>query len=323
MDVVAEVEAAEARIRPYVRTTRLLASPVFDAETGARVYFKCENLQETGSFKARGALNKVLSLSDEVRERGVVTASTGNHGTGVAWALAQVGARGTVYCSPASSASKIDAMRRLGIEVCLHGDDPIEAERHARDVARERGQAFVSPYNDPQVGGGQGTIAVELCRQLEHIDAIFVALGGGGLISGIGGYLKSRHPDVEVVACSAQNSQVMAESVRAGKVLDLPSLPTLSDGTAGGVEAGTITFELCRRYVDRFVAVDEDAIAASLRDFIDAHHQLIEGAAAVPLAALRADAERYAGKNVVVVLCGANIGSETLAAALRGETAAP
>ncbi len=322
MDVVAEVRAAEGRIRPYVVETPLLHSPAFSEETGAEVYFKCENLQHTGSFKARGALNKVLWLDDAARERGVVTASTGNHGAGVAFALARSGIDGVVFCSPKSEASKIDAMRRLGAEIRLHGDDPVEAEVFAREYAREHGMVFISPYNDAQVVGGQGTIGVELERQLERFDAAFIAVGGGGLIGGIAGYLDAQRPDVEIVGCSAANSQVMARSVAAGEVLDLPSLPTLSDGTAGGIERDAITFGLCRDYVDRFVAVSEEDIGRSLYDFMEAQHMLIEGAAAVPLAALRLEAARYAGRRVVVVLCGANIGMTTLAGVLRRHSTA-
>jgi threonine dehydratase len=171
---------------------------------------------------------------------------------------------------------------------------------------------YISPYNDPQIVGGQGTIGAELVAQLDRIDAVFVSLGGGGLISGIAGYLKQARPGVQVIGCSPENSRVMIESVRAGAILDLPSLPTLSDGTVGGVEAGSITFDLCRQLVDSYVTVSEDEIAASLRDFIGAHHMLIEGSAAVAIAAFVRRAEEFAGKNVVIVLCGANISLETL-----------
>ena len=181
---------------------------------------------------------------------------------------------------------------------------------------------YVSPYNDPQVIGGQGTIGVELARQLDRIDAIYVALGGGGLVSGIAGYLKSVQPGVQVIGCSPQHSQVMVQSIAAGRILDLPSLPTLSDGTAGGIEAGSITFELCRDLVDDYVTVTEDEIAASLRFFLATHHMLIEGAAAVAVAAYLKTRERWAGtqSNVVLVICGANISLETLQNILQENT---
>jgi threonine dehydratase len=175
---------------------------------------------------------------------------------------------------------------------------------------------FISPYNDPRIVGGQGTIGVELERQLERIDVVFASLGGGGLVSGVAGYLKSLRPNVEIVGCSPENSQVMIQSVRAGKILDLPSQPTLSDGTAGGVEPGAITFELCRALVDDYVTVTEDEIKESLRLFVRTEHMLLEGAAAVAVAAYLKTRERFAGKSVVIVICGANIDLETLKSVL-------
>ena len=153
---------------------------------------------------------------------------------------------------------------------------------------------------------------MELAQQLDTIDAVFVSLGGGGLISGIAGYLKSQLPQVQVIGCSPQNSQVMIQSVKAGEILDLPSLPTLSDGTAGGVEAGSITFALCRQWVDGYITVSEEEIANSLREFMSAQHMLIEGSAAVAIAAFEQVQSSYVGKNVVILLCGANIGLSTL-----------
>jgi threonine dehydratase len=171
---------------------------------------------------------------------------------------------------------------------------------------------YISPYNDPQVIGGQGTIAVELAQQLDQIDMVFVALGGGGLICGIAGYLKSIQPQVRIIGCSPANSQVMIESVKAGQILDLPSLPTLSDGTAGGVEADSITFDLCRDLVDDYETVSETEIKESLRQYMQVHHMMIEGSAAVALAGCIKQGQRLTGKNVVVILCGANISLETL-----------
>jgi threonine dehydratase len=312
MDVVQEVLDAEQRIRPHIRETIVEHSPVLSERGGARVYAKLENLQHTGSFKVRGALNKVLSLTEERRARGVVTASTGNHGAAVAYSLGRLNESGMVFVPENADRSKVEAIKRLGAEVRYYGQDCAEAEVHARAYALEHGMVYVSPYNDPQVIGGQGTVGVELARQLEGIDAVYVALGGGGLISGIAGYLKSVQPGVQMIGCSPKNSQVMIQSVKAGQILDLPSLPTLSDGTAGGIEAGAITFDLCRTLVDDYLTVSEEEIAASLRLFIGAHHMLIEGAAAVAIAAYLKSCQRFAGQNVVIVICGANISLETL-----------
>ncbi|MFQ5983613.1 MAG: pyridoxal-phosphate dependent enzyme, partial [Woeseiaceae bacterium] len=171
---------------------------------------------------------------------------------------------------------------------------------------------YLSPYNDEDVVAGQGSCGVEIAKQLPHVDAIFIAVGGGGLISGVGGFLKSVNPSMSVVACQPAASAVMTESVKAGEILELPSQPTLSDGTAGGIEADSITFDLCRRVADDYVVVSEDEIAEAMRQFIDAHHMLAEGAAGVALAGLARRADDYKDKNVVVIICGGNISLETL-----------
>jgi len=312
MNITKEVIAAEDRIRPHIRETILDFSPYYSKLAGANVYFKLENLQYTGSFKVRGAMNKVLSLTPPERERGVVTASTGNHGAATAFSLGKFDAPGIVFVPEDAAAGKVQAIERLGAQVHYHGDDGAVTEAHARQYARDHRLTYISPYNDLQVIGGQGTIAVELAKQLDQIDMVFVALGGGGLISGIAGYLKSVQPDVSIIGCSPENSQVMIKSVKAGQILDLASLPTLSDGTAGGIEPKSITFEMCRDLVDDYETVSEAEIKESLRQYLQVHHILIEGSAAVALAACVKRGDRLAGKNVVVILCGANISVETL-----------
>jgi threonine dehydratase len=257
-------------------------------------------------------MNKVLSLPEKERQRGLVTASTGNHGAACAFAMQQVGAGGIVFVPETAKETKLAAIRRLGAEIRTVGTDSVEAEIGARAYAAENGQTYISPYNDPLVVAGQGTIAMELLDQSPNLEAVFVSVGGGGLIGGIASYLKSVRPEVQIYGCSAQNSQVMALSVAAGELLDLPSLPTLSDGTAGGVEAGSITFPLCRDHVDHYVAVSEEEIAASLRAFMGAQHMLIEGSAAVAIAAFLKTAGHLQGARVAILLCGANISLETL-----------
>ena len=302
------------RIRPFIRQTMLDPSPYYSQLSGADVYFKCENLQHTGSFKARGALNKILSLSEQERERGIVTASTGNHGAACAFAMQQVGATGIVFVPEIAEETKLAAIRRLGAEIRTVGTDSVQSERFARAYGAEEGMTYVPPYNDPLVIAGQGTIALELLQQLPDLDAVFVSVGGGGLIGGIASYIKKVNPGIQVTGCSPQNSQVMALSVAAGELLDLPSLPTLSDGTAGGVEAGSITFPLCRDHVDRYISVSEEEIAAALRTFMATQHMLIEGSAAVAIAAFQKTAADLRGKHVAILLCGANISLEKLKA---------
>jgi threonine dehydratase len=312
MDITTEVITAEKRIRPYIRETILEYSPYYSRLAEADVHFKLENLQHTGSFKLRGAMNKMLSLTRAQRDRGVVTASTGNHGAAVAYSLGKLDATGIVFVPENASLGKVQAIERLGAEVHHFGDDTADTEAHARKFAEQNGLTYISPYNDFQVIGGQGTIAVELVNELNKIDTVFIALGGGGLISGIAGYFKSIHPGMEIIGCSPQNSQVMIRSVGAGKILNLSSLPTISDGTAGGIEPGAVTFDLCRELVDDYETVTENEIKESLGEFLQTQHMLIEGAAAVAVAAMVKRRDRLAGKNVVVIICGANISLETL-----------
>ena len=279
------VEEAYERIGPHVRETHLEPSFWLSQESGCRVFLKAEHLQHTGSFKVRGALNKVLSLSAEERGRGVVAASTGNHGAAVAFALEQVGAKGTVFVPRKAAAAKVRAIEQLGAELRHVGEDPLEAELAARRYAAEEGKTYISPYNDERVIAGQGTVGLELAAQLPDADAVFVAVGGGGLVAGIASYLKSLRPSVRIFGCLPSQAPVMAECLKVGRIHEVPSLATLSDGTAGGLEEGAITFPLCKALVDEVILVSEEEIAEALRCFLSAHHQLIEGAAAVAVAA--------------------------------------
>jgi len=315
-EIYNEVLQAESRIREYVRETYLEYSPVFSEACSSEVYMKLENLQLTGSFKLRGAVNKIQSLTEEQLSKGIVTASSGNHGSAVSLALKKLSIRGLIFVPDYASEAKLGSIRVNGAEIRKHGSDQVEAEIYARKYAAENNMTFISPYNDPVVVGGQGTIGVELMRQLEDLDAVFISIGGGGLISGISAYLKSVRPEIEIIGCSPENSKVMMESVKAGKILELPSLPTISDGTAGGLDPGTITFDLCRELVDDYIAVTEEEIKDSMRLFMKSHHMMIEGAAGVALAPLFKFGDRFKNKKVAVIVCGANISAEALKSVL-------
>jgi len=303
---------AADRIGSYIRKTPMEYSPYFSELTGANVWLKLENLQITGSFKLRGAFNKLLSLSPEQTARGCVTASSGNHGAAVAYAMDKLGVEGVVFVPETASSAKVDAIRRAGGEVQFFGTDGLDTEQHARQYASDNGMTYLSPYNDASVIAGQATCGVEIADQIDNVDALFVAVGGGGLIGGVAGFLRSVHPHMQVIGCQPAASAVMAASAKAGRLLDMPSKPTLSDGTAGGIEAGAITFDLCQKLVDSYVLVSEADIAEAMREFIDTHHMLLEGAAGVALAGLKQTGDRYRGRDVVVIVCGANINRDTL-----------
>ncbi len=317
MNLLNQIIQAEARIRPYIRQTPLSYSPYFSQLSGGSVHFKLENIQHTGSFKVRGALNKVLWLGSAVHDQGIVTASTGNHGAATAYALHQIGGHGRVFVPENAAESKLDNMRQWGATIEKFGQDGVDTENHARATAEAEGITYISPYNDLQVAAGQGTIAVELGRQLSKIDTILIAMGGGGLTAGIATYAKSLWPDVEIVAVSPTNAPSMMRSVAAGKIVDVPYLPTWSDGTAGGVEPGSITFALCQQLADRFIEVSEQEIESALRLFMAREHMMIEGAAAVAVAGYLQEVARYKNKTVAVIICGGNIGLDKLKTILR------
>lgn len=313
LDLAPDIAAATDRIRPYVRETPLEHSLYLSQQTGKAVYLKLEHLQHTGSFKVRGAMNKLLSLPDAQRRGGVVAASSGNHGAAVAYGLYSLGLPGVIFVPHHASPTKVATIRRFGIDVRFHGDDTLDTEVFARAYADTHGLPYVSPYNDRDVVVGQGTVAVEMLAQCPEIDTLFVAVGGGGLIGGIASYVKAHTGRaIEIVGCLPERSPVMAASVQAGQIVEMESEPTLSDGTAGGIEPGAITFDLCRALVDRYVLVSEPEIAAAIRLMLEAHHQLVEGAAGVALAAYLKTQAGFAGRTVGIVLCGANISLDAL-----------
>jgi threonine dehydratase len=318
-DVAIDVERADARIRPYIRETPIEESFVLSQETGAHVLLKLESAQVSGSFKARGAFNKLLSLTAAERTAGIVTASTGNHALATAHALATLGLEGEIFLPATASANKVDALRARGAHLRLVDADPGAVEVAARAHAGETGRVYVSPYNDPEIIGGQGTIASELARSLASFDTIVVPVGGGGLIAGIAGYLKETRPTVGIVGCQPTASAVMARSVEVGHLVEFPSDDSISDATVGLVERGSITFPICQACVDEWVLVDEPDLRSAVR-LVAAHHSfLIEGAAALAVAALRRTAERHRGKTVVLVLSGSHIGLPLLASILADQ----
>ena len=307
MNLVREIVAAEKRIRPIVRETPVDFSHALSARSGAEVWLKLEHLQHTGSFKLRGAVNKMLSLTKATRRRGVIAASTGNHGMAVCYAARELGTKATIYMAPGVAPIKLEMIRALGGRPVFYGTNPVDAEVRAREVSQQTGVPFISPYNDPAVIAGQGTLGVELHGQLDKLDAVFVSVGGGGLISGIAAYLKSVRPRTKINGCWARNSCVLYQSLRAGCIDVFPEKPTISDGTAGGVEPGAITFELCRSLIDDTVLVTEGEILRAMKLILRGDRWLVEGAAGVAVAGFLKQQRKYAGKRVALVLCGRNI----------------
>ena len=306
-DLVALIEEACSRVyglvlqTPVARMTCESRIPLT-----ARVYAKMEQLQTTGSFKLRGATNKILSLTPDAAAAGVVTSSTGNHGLAVAAAARHRNIDAEVYLSSQVPEAKWKKIASYGARIRMVGQNPLEAEIAARAAAEESGRTYVSPYNDWEVVAGQGTISVELANQVENIDAVFIATGGGGLISGVGTYLRQKSPRTEIVGCWPQNSRVLYECLRVGKIAEFPETYTLSESTAGAVEPGSITFELARAAMHRGVLVSEESILDAMK-WARAQGWTIEGAAGVALAAFFQEASRYEGKTVAILFCGGNL----------------
>jgi threonine dehydratase len=298
---------ASHRIRQHIDRTPVEEISNLFPDARARVWAKREDRQETGSFKLRGATNRILRLTDKEKAHGVIAASNGNHGLGVAAAATKASVSAQVYVSDHVASEKARKIEKFGAKIVYAGRDPLDAEIAGRQRAMESGRVFISPYNDPDVLAGQGTVAVELIEQIPDLDAVFVAVGGGGLIGGIGAYLKDVSLHTEIVGCWPENSPVLHDSMKAGWILPVLEKPTVSESTAGGLEEGSITLDVCRAVVDSCVLVSEEEILDAMRLVQRGKQWLIEGAAGVAVAAFLKTAERYEGKTVAIVICGGNL----------------
>ncbi len=292
------------RIRDYIYETPLIPAKHLGRETGTRLYFKAENFQLTGSFKARGAASKMTALG---AGRDLITASSGNHGIACAHAASILGQELTVVLPETVSPAKLARIETYGVEVILHGSEPNLAELHAQKLAAERDDLiYVSPYNDEDVIAGQGTIGLELLEQAEGIDNIFVSMGGGGLIGGVGAVLKSFSPETKVFGVAAKNTAALAASLEAGRIVETEHLETLADGVAGGVDDDSLTLPLALSVIDEVIVCSEDEIADALRKMALQEHQLVEGAAALALAGFLKVVDKLQDQVSVVLLCGSN-----------------
>lgn len=301
---------AHRAVRPQVPVSALQLSEPLSSDLGCRVLLKNEHLQPGGSFKIRGATNKIRILGEAQRRAGVTTASTGNHGQAVARAGSEAGVPVTVYVSATTARPKVDAIRALGAGLVVVDGPPIEAELLARRHAAEQGKVYISPYNDLDVIAGQGTLGLELVEQAADLDAVFISVGGGGLISGVGTVLKKLSPHTRVIGVWPENSPCMLAAMTAGQIVDVNEKETLSDATAGAIELNAVTLPLCREVIDATVTVTEAQIGRAMRMIADAEHWIVEGSAGVALAGLAKLAETFRGKKVAVVLCGRNIALE-------------
>jgi threonine dehydratase len=318
VDFAAKIMEAYGRIKADIERTPLERSEPLSRETGAEVYVKWECDQATGSFKLRGALNKLRSLSAEDRGRGVVSASTGNHGLAIGHASKLEGVALKLFLPETVAEVKKRRIEAMGVDVEVRGASCDKAERLAREFAGRTGRVFVSPYNDWDIVFGAGTVGLELAGDLARFDDVLVPVGGGGLIAGIAGFLKAVRPGSRVIGVEPETSAFMAASIAAGRLVDIDERETIADAVAGGIEPGAITFPLCRDLVDGIAIVPERLIARALTRIEAGHGRIVEGAGALPWAALLQDPGKWTGRTVVAVASGGNIAAERFRAIVDG-----
>jgi len=310
LDVAQLVIEAHERTKDHLIPTPLEFSRYLSDQIDGEVWLKLDLVQRTASFKFRGALNKILSLTEEELDRGVVSASTGNYALAVAEAMRIRNRRATIYVGNDMDESRLGILRAHGLDLVVVDGDAWGAEIEARRVGDEEGKVYVSPYNDPIVVGGQGTCGYEISQQLPDLDAAFFACGAGGLLTGSSAWLKSHNPDVRTFGVSPSNSPVMFESVRQDKMITMDTKPTLADTCGGGVDLDTITLDYCRRYSDGIVLLSEDEIAAAVRLLFEQHRLVAEGSGVLGIGGILKNKEELKGKKVVAVVCGRNIDLE-------------
>jgi threonine dehydratase len=309
-----EIYAARKRIQGFVRKTPLEPSSFLGDLSGGEISLKLENLQLTGSFKIRGAYNKLLQLTEDERSHGVVTASSGNHGLAVGYAGGELGLEVTVVTPLNTPEVKLEAIRRHGVDLIVHGEEYMDAERLARRMECEEGKTFVSAYNDPDIVAGQGTVGLEMAEAHPELDTVLVPVGGGGLISGVGCALKAALDGVEVLGVQSVASPVMADSIRHKRIVEREIEDSVAEGLHGGIEEGSITFKLCQSHVDDFILVQEETIIDSVGLLLRRQRYLVEGAGAVGAAAIMENPTRFRSRRVGVVISGRNLTLDLLRA---------
>lgn len=314
-----DVLRARRRIAPYVRRTPLVTSAWLSEAAGARVSLKLESLQRSNSFKSRGAYNAVIARIEHGLnpQTQIVTASAGNHGRALAAAAATFNLPLIVFTPANAAKTKLDAIRRLGAELRAEAHDYDEAERLAKAFAERTGAAFISPYNDADVIAGAATAALEIFEDAPETSALVVPIGGGGLISGVASVAKALAPQCDVTGVEAEASCAFQTSVRAGALVKIVPGETLADGLGGNPDPETITFGFIQRFVDRIVTVSEADISFAIIGLVESEHLIAEGAGAAAAAAIAGGRVDVGGRDVVVILTGANIDGKKLAGLLE------
>lgn len=305
--ILRDIWEARKRVMSIVQKSPLIYSPALSEFTGASVHLKLENLNVSGSFKIRGAANKMLRLRPEVLRRGVTTFSTGNFGMSVAYLARKLGIKAVICLSHRVPSAKVEALRQTGAEIDIYGESQDDAERRCYQLQREQGYTAIHPFDDPHVIAGQGTIGLELLEELPKLDTVIGGLSGGGLHSGLGIALKSADPGIQVIGISTMQGATMYESIKQGKPVLGEEQDTLADSLLGGIGMNNrYTFKLVQQYVDEITLVSEDEIAEGMAFMLDQHRMIIEGAAAAGIGAIL-NRKVPLGKEIVIVITGSSV----------------
>jgi threonine dehydratase len=302
-----EIQDARNLIRDQVKKTPLVRSQYLSGLTGSDVYLKLENLQVTNSFKIRGALNRMMNLSADEKARGIIAASSGNHAQAVAIGAEKLNLAATVVVPETTPRIKIEKIQTHNVELIVHGERYDYAELYAKELAKERGLTYISPYNDPFVVAGQGTVGLEILEDLPMADSIVVPVSGGSILSGIAVAAKGIKPSIEVLGVQPENVAAMYYCLKAGKIINVPMKRTIAEGLDGNIEQGCITFELIQRYVDEILLSNEDAMKKMIRLLWEKDGQVVEASGAIAIAPIVETPTRFAGTQTVAVITGGNI----------------
>lgn len=306
MVTLESIQKARAIIGDSIKKTPLVECPTLKEMFKGRVYFKLENLQKTGSFKIRGALNRIANLSDEEKKNGVIASSAGNHAQGIALGATAQGIKSTIVMPETAPLAKIEATKHYGANVILHGQVYDDAYAKAREIEKNTGAVFLHPFDDEDVISGQGTIGLEILEEIPDMDIILVPIGGGGILSGIATAVKSINPNIKVIGVEAENAPSMTEALKKGECCDITTSSTIADGIAVR-KVGCKTLELAKKYVDEIITVSEEEIANSILFLMEKSKVVAEGAGATALAAILAGKVECEGKNLCAVISGGNI----------------
>ncbi len=307
-------EEASEVVRRVTRETKLVYSEYFSAQTGNKVYLKPENMQQTGAYKVRGAYYKISRMSDEAREKGLITASAGNHAQGVAFAAHLAGVKATVCMPTITPLMKINRTKALGAEVILHGDVFDDACAKAYEIADQTGATFVHPFDDLEVATGQGTIAMEIVKELPTVDYILVPIGGGGLCCGVSTLAKMLNPKIKIIGVEPENAACMKASLEAGHVVTLPSADTIADGTAVK-RPGEKIFPYIQENVDSIITINDNELIVAFLDMVENHKMIVENSGLLTVAALKHMAVE--NKKIVSILSGGNMDVITMASLIQ------